>query len=130
MRDSSSISTLAPAADPRDELIAALVAVGADALESLCEDSMYGYFPGGDADPRDFTPEEDQCTAEEMERWRAACAAAARGEAPTTPGPHEPLVVDGVEVGHVTRAHFGVGVMVYRDARWRRVVDALRAVAP
>ena len=33
---------------------------------------IYGLFPGGD--PRRFTPDEECCLPEEIERWRVACA--------------------------------------------------------
>jgi len=32
---------------------------------------MYGLFPGGD--PRLFTPDEECCSPEEIERWEVAC---------------------------------------------------------
>lgn len=36
---------------------------------------MYcAHFPGGD--PRRFEPDEEGCTEEEMDRWKAACEAA------------------------------------------------------
>lgn len=40
---------------------------------------MYGFFPGGDYDPRKFTPDEECCTPEEMAAWRGACEARDRG---------------------------------------------------
>lgn len=42
-------------------------------------DVVYGFFCGGD--PRLFQPDEDSCTAEEIERWRAACVEWDRREA-------------------------------------------------
>jgi hypothetical protein len=45
----------------------------------------YGPFPGGD--PREFVPDGDACTPEEIARWETACAAWDRGDAtPLPPG--------------------------------------------
>ena len=71
----------------------------------------YGAFPGGD--PRLFTPDEEVCTAEELEAHRAACEEAtameARGEAPEWPSSHG-WEKHGEVVMHVTMAGFGLGV--------------------
>ncbi len=48
-------------------------------------DYSYGPFPGGD--PREFVPDGDACTPEEVARWAAACAAWDHGAgAPLPPG--------------------------------------------
>ena len=39
---------------------------------------MYGVFPGGD--PRDFKPDEECCSPEEIAAWKAACEEWERGE--------------------------------------------------
>lgn len=40
---------------------------------------VYGFFPGGD--PRDFTPDDESCSPEEIVRWKEDCEAVERGEA-------------------------------------------------
>ncbi len=37
----------------------------------------YGFFPGGD--PRNFTPDEELCTPQEIEAHRSACEAMDKG---------------------------------------------------
>lgn len=73
------------------------------------EETVYGFFPGGD--PRDFTPDPDCCTKEEIERWREACAAWNRGERPEIlAGCSEEHDAEGRVVKRTLRAPFGVGV--------------------
>lgn len=72
-------------------------------------ESSYGYYLGGD--PRKFTPDEEMSTPGEIEAWKRACEAWGRGEKPDPGGPHIPLENgDGVCVGHLTLAHYGLGV--------------------
>lgn len=47
------------------------------------QDTGYGFFVGGD--PRSFSPDYESCTPEEVERWRADCALAERGERTAVP---------------------------------------------
>lgn len=49
-----------------------------DGKRNLMDEVNYGPFHGGD--PRLFQPDEECCTAEEMARWKDACAAWDRGE--------------------------------------------------
>ena len=42
-------------------------------LRRSCEDTGYGFFPGGD--PNDFTPDPECSTEEERARHKEACAA-------------------------------------------------------
>lgn len=48
----------------------------------MSKEQMYGYFPGGAADPRGFVPDLEVCTPEEIEAHRLACEAWERGERP------------------------------------------------
>ena len=53
-------------------------------LEKMAEpQQVYGFFHGGD--PRDFTPDYDLCTPEEIARWQADVARAEAGENITAP---------------------------------------------
>lgn len=112
-------------------------------------DVTYGYYCGGD--PRDFSPDRECCTAEEIAAWESACAAWERGERPDPGGPHQPLaegetvadalsggagadavlVVDGTAI-HKTVAHYGVGTTTSEDPEarelWLQVVGALEAL--
>lgn len=45
--------------------------ITAEAWASTEPESTYGPFPGGD--PRNFTPDEECCTPEELEAWKIAC---------------------------------------------------------
>jgi len=72
-------------------------------------ESGYGYFPGGD--PRDFFPDAECCSAEELAAHRAACDAWNRGERPETPpGSRYVCDDDGKVVAHVCGGKFGIGV--------------------
>lgn len=73
----------------------------------------YGYFLGGD--PRNFTPDVECCTPEELAAHKAACEAWDRGARPDPGGPHQPLFKDGKEIGHITIAHYGIGTTVMED---------------
>jgi len=65
----------------------------------------YGFFPGGDTDPRSFSPDGESCTAEEIAAHRAACEAWDRGERPTVPASGR---IEGNSL--VCGSRFGVGV--------------------
>lgn len=108
------------------ELVQALLAVEHE-VARCAEDAYYGY-PCVE-DPRDYTPDVEVCTDEEIANWKAACAAWDRGEGRPVPSPHEDLVDgDGRKVGHVTTAPMGMGISTIRDAQWERVRAALDAV--
>jgi hypothetical protein len=53
----------------------------------MMTESTYGYFPGGDYDPRRFEPDEEACTPAELAAWKEACAAWDRGERPEVKRP-------------------------------------------
>lgn len=63
----------------------------------------YGSFPGGD--PRNFTPDEEVNTPEELAAWKAACEAWDRGDGEDT-GPQCQTMGDG---SVVTGTGFGMG---------------------
>jgi hypothetical protein len=67
----------------------------------------YGYFHGGD--PRKFYPDFEDCSPDEIKRWKAACREADRLEAKR----HLPCPSGwerhGDSVIHVLRAPFGIG---------------------
>lgn len=67
------------------------------------ESQGYGNFPGGD--PRNFTPDEEVNTPEELTAWKAACEAWARGEGQDT-GPQCQTMGDG---SVVTGTGYGMG---------------------
>ena len=124
-----------------DHEVDALRAI-ADRIRGYAEQPTYGAFPGGD--PREFCPDEECCTAEEMERYTADCAAWERGEGVDRGGPHLPLgapsdvapdvVVSGPEGGWQTVHYYGLGTYSYRDEDLMRlaqdlddVIDRVRA---
>ena len=67
------------------------------------ESQGYGSFPGGD--PRNFTPDEEENTPEELAAWKAACEAWDRGEGKDT-GPQCQTMGDG---SVVTGTGYGMG---------------------
>lgn len=71
-------------------------------------ESTYGYYPGGD--PRNFFPDNESCTSDELEAHRLACRAWDRGEQPDPGGAHIALGLPGEVIGWVTRAYYGVGI--------------------
>lgn len=73
--------------------------------------SVYGYFTGGD--PRDFFPDHESCSPEEIKKHREACEEADRLNAnPNLPCPSFWIRTEHGCV-HVLRAPFGIGVTSY-----------------
>ena len=81
---------------------------------AVCE-GHYGYFTGGD--PRDFHPDYECCSPDELENHRRACElwndAESRGE---TPEPEKCpsgwiYADDGTPICHVLRAPYGIGMV-------------------
>jgi len=72
------------------------------------QESTYGYFCGGD--PRDFHPDHECCTPEEIQRHKEACEDAERLESSRDlPCPSGWIrTPDGC--AHILRAPFGIGV--------------------
>jgi hypothetical protein len=115
-------------------------------IRSHAEQPQYGGFPGGD--PRDFSPDPECCTADELERHRIACHEWEEGRGVDIGGPHialdahpdiEPDCIvryaDGS--GHMTVNAYGLGVYTYRDDELVRLaqdlddlVDRIRQVSP
>jgi hypothetical protein len=74
----------------------------------------YGYFPGGD--PRDFTPDPECCTGEELARHEHVCQLIEEGKVAAVDGRHHfPIELNGKVVGHVTHAAFGMGTYTLKD---------------
>lgn len=80
--------------------------------------SMYGYFNGGD--PRDFFPDHQDCSPDEIKRHREACAAATRLEANRSLPCPSGFERKGDSVIHVLRAPFGIGVQNYPPTCYER----------
>jgi len=74
-------------------------------------DSTYGPFAGGD--PRNFEPDEECCTPEEIAAWKSACAEWDAGFG-TDRGPGCQTFGDG---SIVTGAGFGIGVTTWHLTR-------------
>jgi len=76
-------------------------------------DVMYGHFGGGD--PRDFTPDYELCTADEIERWKADVALAESGETVTAPPAGQWFYdKDGNPTMHVLAPKYGIGTYKIR----------------
>jgi hypothetical protein len=87
----------------------------ANNLRDMGGQVTYGYFPGGD--PREFTPDEESCTPNEIEAWKLACELVESGEVKLVSGQHHWPVFDklGVCIGHTTHSPFGIGTYTYND---------------
>ena len=89
-------------------------------------DVTYGYFGGGD--PRDFCPDGEVCTPEELAAHKAACAAWDRGERPECER-HRHEVVERGETTIVASfaGAFGLGTYSVRDEEAEDVLDQIDA---
>lgn len=73
----------------------------------------YGFFPGGD--PRDFTPDYEMCSPEEIERWKVDVALAEAGFTVVTPPSGQWIYdQDGKPVMHILAPKYGMGTYQYR----------------
>lgn len=74
---------------------------------------MYGFF--GSGDPRDFTPDFEQCTAEEIARWKADVELAESGNTVIAPPAGKwHYSSDGTPIMHVLAPKYGIGAYKYR----------------
>ena len=86
----------------------------------------YGYFHGGD--PRDFFPDAEVCTAEEMAAHKAACEAWDRGERPPLDvHRHELVEYEGKQAIASYAGAFGMGTYSMRDEEAEDVLDQIEA---
>lgn len=75
---------------------------------------MYGHFTG--TDPRDFRPDMELCTDDEIANWKADCEAWDRGEGKPAPPPGTTLYdAEGNWIGHILAPRYGIGTYRYRD---------------
>lgn len=89
------------------------------------EDVNYGGYPVVE-DPRDFSPDPECCTPEEIAAHKAACEAWERGERPTREPTHE-TIADGETLIRLTRAPWGIGVSTLRDPQAVALLAQVRA---
>lgn len=75
-------------------------------------DQTYGFGYRG-MDPRDFQPDFDECTPEEIGRWQEAVARANAGLEWEDVKP--PLIINGKEIRFYTGGLWGIGVTTWRD---------------
>lgn len=87
----------------------------------------YGYYPGGD--PRDFSPDPECCTPEELAAHKEACEAWERGERPQHEAHHHTAHSVGenkvMVVSHA--GAFGIGVYSMRDEEAEDVLEQVDA---
>lgn len=78
----------------------------------------YGYFCGGY--PRDFLPDYESCTPEEIENHRKACEEANRSEAAAT------LACPSGWAGnvHILCAPFGIGGYIYKEPQYFQAAES------
>lgn len=106
----------------------------ADSIRCEADVPHYGYFLGGD--PREFTPDVEVCSVEELERHKADCEAWERGEGIDRGGPHRPLS-DNTKVGWETVSHYGMGMQSLKEPALMKLaqdlddwIDRARQVLP
>ena len=80
--------------------------------------TIYGFFQGGD--PRNFHPDAESCSEDELKHHREACRlwdeAEARGETPTPEAcPSGWIQLPDGTTAHVLRSHYGIGTYSYDD---------------
>lgn len=78
--------------------------------EAATPQGGYGFFCGGD--PRDFVPDEESCSPEELAAHKKACEEADTEEKARKLSCPSGWVAPGI---HVTRSPFGIGSYTYRD---------------
>ena len=112
----------------------------ADAVRARAEDSLYGFFPGGD--PRDFSPDPESSTDDERASHAEACARWEAGECADVGGPCEWRAEataddDGRVIVKTLTSHYGLGVYTMRDDEIMRLaqdlddwIDRARQVLP
>lgn len=111
-------------ATPRPGIVELLESV-CGYLEGAAEFPQYGFFSGGD--PRDFTPDHDSCSPEEIANHKAAVEAVERNKVPLGNLSEWLESDDGKNVMHLLRAPFGIGTCVYRDKHATRALRRARA---
>lgn len=80
---------------------------------------IYGFYHGGD--PRKFEPDQECCSADEIDRHRRACILwnemEAKGEIPTPEKCESGWIYDddGKPVMHILKSSYGIGVYEFPD---------------
>lgn len=118
------------AATRRAENAEAAVKVLRDELEKIAEhkDAGYGFYHGGD--PRDFHPDSESCTPEELASHKAACDAFDAADAAGTPMKPEPDGSGWVAPGvHITKSAYGIGTYQYPSHCAEMAAEALASAA-
>lgn len=109
-----------------DVIHGALIAAREYMLEAANPHVTYGYFHGGD--PRDFHPDPECCTPEEIAAHKAACEAWDRGERPKSEQHrHEATEHEGRVVVVSYAGAFGLGTYSIRDEAAEDVLDQIQA---
>lgn len=86
-------------------------------------DVGYGFFPGGD--PRNFQPDFECATPDEITNHKRACEAAESGAVVVDSDGQ--WVGDGDLVAHITRCQFGLGTYTMPDERAQKFLDRMNA---
>lgn len=77
-------------------------------------------------DPRDFSPDPECCTPEEIARWKEACERAERGEKVEVPQHQWFSDKDGMICCHVNSNPWGIGIYIYRDEALTKLKEKLK----
>lgn len=94
-------------------------------IESQCEFEGYG-FAAAVEDPRDFTPDYESCSEEEIENWKKACELAEKGEYDQSNHAHKWVEMNGMRA-HISYNPFGIGTYTIRDKEMISLSDRIKA---
>ncbi len=110
---------------PTEDIIMGALVAAQNYIRQFTNQSTYGYFCGGD--PRDFSPDAEVCTPEEIANHKAACEAWEKGDrTPPDAHRHDLVSTDGTTTVMVSRpGAFGMGVYSSSDAEADDVLDQL-----
>ena len=106
------------------EQVTALLKAVLPTVEKFAIETGYGN-PVCD-DPRDFSPDPECCTPEEIARWKEACERAERGEKVEVPQHQWFSDKDGMICCHVNSNPWGIGIYIYRDPELSEALTKLK----
>ena len=99
------------------------------ALREIAKDRAggYGYYAGGD--PRDFCPDQECVTEQELANHKKACDEWTAAEAAAKPSPDAPCPSGWITPTiHITRAPFGIGSYSYPSESAQLAIDVLKEI--
>lgn len=96
-------------------------------IEEQAEQEGYGFATAVD-DPRDFKPDYDSCTEQEIENWKNACKLAEKGEYDPENHKHKWLNDGNGTKMHISYNPFGIGTYIWRDPELCELRDQIKGL--